>query len=171
MAPKVTFNPVAREIEVTLAPDGDGVIDLNVQVDVYSDGKEDWLATAELQKYRFPIEAVGGFNTAAGKQGTLYILKTPWRLRLYDADHELRLDGVLVAEDGTRVWLGPTTPRNIAVTSLVPNNVVSVVPPAAGTVAEAVWSLAVGSPTTGTFGALLKRTSDNVLGVIGRLFS
>ena len=42
MGQKVTFYPVTQIIQVDIAP-VDGVIDLDVKVDLYSDGKEDWI--------------------------------------------------------------------------------------------------------------------------------
>lgn len=145
MAAKVTFDTSIFEVVVTQTPDVNGFIDLDVQVDLFSDGKEDWLASANgggdpaLARFEFPIEAIGGVQTADGKQGTLYLLKAPWKLRLYDGDHELRINGVLRSNDGTRVWVPPVTPRTIAVTPLAPNDVVFLSPDDASTLAGAVW--------------------------------
>ena len=58
MGAKVTFDHITRIIQVDQAPtliDGQQVVELNVKEDVYSDGKEDWLADpVNLRKLRFP---------------------------------------------------------------------------------------------------------------------
>lgn len=98
MAAKVTFNATTRRIEVTQAPDASGVIRLDVQVDLYSDGKEDWLATPSLQGSRFPIRPIGGDTTPEGQLGDSYILENGWRIAPYEADHTLVIDGNLFVE-------------------------------------------------------------------------
>ena len=95
MAAKVTFNATTRRIEVTQAPDANGVITLNVQVDLYSDGKEDWLATPDLQKMQFPIEPLGGNPIPIGVLGDSYILQNGWKIQPYEADHSLVIEGNL----------------------------------------------------------------------------
>jgi hypothetical protein len=172
MAAKVNFNTTTKEIEVTLAPDVDDIIDLDVKVDIYSDGKEDWLNTPSLRNFRFPLFAVGGITTSVGKQGAIFVLKTPWKIKLYDADHELRLTGVLATEDGTRVWTEPDGIRSVAVIPAIPNDVVSTIPPTSSENAIAVWQESVtGNDLAGTFGEMVKKTSLDVLGIIGRLGS
>lgn len=98
MGAKVTFNATTRRIEVTQAPDVNGVIRLNVKVDIYSDGKEDWLADADLQKMQFPVDALGGNPTPEGVLGDSYILRYGWRIQPYEADHTLIIDGNLFPE-------------------------------------------------------------------------
>jgi hypothetical protein len=98
MAAKVTFNASTRRIEVTQTPDANGVINLNVKVDLYSDGKEDWLATPALQKARFPIEPKGGDTLPVGVLGDSYILVNGWKIQPYEADHTLIIEGNLFPE-------------------------------------------------------------------------
>lgn len=80
MAAKVTFDHTTRTIKPKDPVTDTGSIQLDVQVDLYSDGKEDWLADTTLNKFYFPIEAIGGQPTAAGQLGTTYILTNGWRL-------------------------------------------------------------------------------------------
>lgn len=104
MGAKVTFDSVNYLMVVTQAP-VDGVVTLDFKVDVYSDGKEDWLADDELAKDQFPIRAVGGDPVPGGKvlDPTFFILP-PWHILPYDADHELRVDGNVYREDGGRIF-------------------------------------------------------------------
>ena len=99
MAAKVTFDPAKREITVTQAP-VNGVITLNIKVDLYSDGKEDWLVTPALQKMKFPIEPLGGNPIPIGVLGDSYILGNGWYIAPYEADHEMVLEGNLFPEVG-----------------------------------------------------------------------
>lgn len=97
MAAKVTFDPVNRSIIVTQAPVG-GVIVLDVKVDLYSDGKEDWLATPSLQKLKFPIEPIGG-NLVPGRViGDSYVLDYGWSIKPWEADHDLTIVGNLFTQ-------------------------------------------------------------------------
>lgn len=98
MASKVTFNPTTRRIEVTLAPDVDGLIPIDVQIDLYSDGKEDWLADATLNKMRFPIRPIGGDTIPGGILGDTYILENGWRIQPYEGNHTLAITGNIFPE-------------------------------------------------------------------------
>jgi hypothetical protein len=98
VAAKVNFNPTTRRIEVTLAPDANDEISLNVQVDIYSDGKEDWLSNPALNKMRFPIFPIGGNPIPSGVFGDAYILTNGWRIAPYEADHTLHIVGDLFPE-------------------------------------------------------------------------
>jgi hypothetical protein len=100
MGAKVDFDHVNRLIIPNTAPVA-GVITIDVQVDIYSDGKEDWLSDATLNKFRFPVQAIGGQDTAGGKLGTTYILTDGWHLRPYEADHTWALIGNMFTEDGS----------------------------------------------------------------------
>lgn len=103
MGAKVTFDPVTREARVTLAPDANGVVYLNVKTDLYSDGKEDWLADPSLQKMKFPIKPIGGDPIPIGVVGDSYILTDGWRIAPYEADHEFVIDGNLFVSSGELV--------------------------------------------------------------------
>lgn len=100
MGQKVTFNPITKIIQVDVAPVG-GIVDLDIKVDVYSDGKEDWRASASLFKYRFPLRAVGGDLTPTGALGSTFFLDPGWKIRPYEADHRFAVSGNFFSEDGT----------------------------------------------------------------------
>ena len=69
MGSKVTFDPTTRIIQVDQAP-VDGVVNLDVKVDLYSDGKEDWVSEANLITYPYPIRSVGG-DPLPGEENSL----------------------------------------------------------------------------------------------------
>jgi hypothetical protein len=112
MAAKVTVDLV-NKLLIAKA----GVTSLDVQVDLYSDLKEDWLANANGELgFDFPFyESVGGNFLATGKNlSSFFFLKTGWRIRPDEADHELLITGNLYsgeepAEALTTATLGAYT--------------------------------------------------------------
>lgn len=112
MAAKVTV-----DLENKLLIAKAGVTSLDVQVDLYSDLKEDWLANANGELgYDFPFyESVGGNFLTTGKYlSGFYFLKSGWRIRPDEADHELLIEGNLYsgeepAEALTTATLGAYT--------------------------------------------------------------
>lgn len=77
-----------------------GVVDVDVQVDLYSDAKEHWLTTTD-NKFNFPFRTVAGDPIAAGKLfGDGYFLTNGWKIRPDEVDHELLIDGNLFLDEG-----------------------------------------------------------------------
>jgi hypothetical protein len=104
MAAKATFDPVNRIIQLTEMPaplDGEDTVLVDVQVDLYSDGKEDWVADETLRRLKFPIRAVGGDDTPEGQLGDTYFLASDWKIAPYEANQRLLLSGNLYSEDGS----------------------------------------------------------------------
>jgi hypothetical protein len=100
MSAKVTFDH-GRRLVVPIGPPTGGEIEINVQVDIYSDGKEDWLADPTLNRFIFPVLAIGGQTISAGKLGTTYILRAGWHLKPFEGDHHFNIVGNLFTEDGS----------------------------------------------------------------------
>jgi len=123
MAAKVTFDSATKIITVTQAPDVDGFVDLDVKADLYSDGKEEWLADATLNKFRFFMQAIGGQEKPGGYVGTTFFLKYGWKLRPYEASHTLRISGNLYTDDGS----SPVVPTVGAYTVLAQVDVSAIV--------------------------------------------
>lgn len=96
----VTADASTRVITVTKVPVS-GLSSLNVQIDIFSDLKEDWLASSALQKLEFPFTSFGDPKSATEDIGPYMFLRNDlgWRILPYDADHELTLNGNLVATD------------------------------------------------------------------------
>lgn len=134
MGAKVTWNTATFIGQLTTAPNLDGVVALDVQSDVWSDTVDDWAqdnATGvNFRRHTFPLVYAGGFidPVSGDQQGALYLLRTPWKLQLFDATHELRVAGVLRTTDGSRFWLPPATAAGYAVIADPPNDVVSLIP-------------------------------------------
>jgi len=108
MGAKLYADTTAKKLVVTLAPDGNDKVQINVQVDIWSDLIEDWEATLALRRFYFPLVAIGGQTISAGKLGTTYVLLDPWQIAPYEADHELIIDGNLFTESALVNLVLPT---------------------------------------------------------------
>lgn len=127
MGQKVTFDEITKTINITQAPDGDGETLIDVKQDLYSDGKEDWVANENLRKFEFPIYAVGGNPLPGAKAlGSTFFIAADWKIRPYDADHRMTIDGNLYATDGSDPFLdtiGAYTVRIMQEVSALTNSI------------------------------------------------
>ena len=108
MGAKLYADTTNKVLVVTLAPDGNGRVTINTQIDIWSDLIEDWQSTLALRRFYFPLEAIGGVTISTGKLGTSYVLKEPWQIAPYEADHEFLIDGNLATELETTLLVLPT---------------------------------------------------------------
>lgn len=108
MATKATFDVYTRVITLTEAPiieDGEYIVRINVAADLYGDGKEDWKASELFRRLIYPIRAVGGDAIPSGRLDGTYFLRSDWKIRPYDADQRLLVDGNFFSEDGKSPFL------------------------------------------------------------------
>jgi len=105
---KLYADTTNKILVVTLAPDGNDKVNVNVQRDIWSDLLDDWESTLALRRHRFPVVAIGGQTVSTGKLGTSYVLRDPWRIAPYEADHEFTIDGNLSTELETAILVLPT---------------------------------------------------------------
>ena len=131
MANHVDYNTDKRIIYVTTAPTlvgGDWVVDLDIKIDLYSDGKEDWLSNDTLNKFEFPIRSVGGDDLPGEKSlGATFFLDSGWKLKPYEADHVFNVNGNFYSEDGTSPFVGTSGIYNIMIINTVSSLVDSIV--------------------------------------------
>lgn len=139
MGAKATFNATTRIIKLTETPDADDIVNLDVQVDLYGDQKEDWLSTPALRKVRPPISVIGGQSTPTGALGGTYFLRSDWKIEPYDADHRLIVSGNLFSQDGTSVFIKPTGGTYAVFTEMVVSNIVDQVEAVSNLTAANVW--------------------------------
>lgn len=94
MGAKIDFDATTREFVITATP-VNGVVEIDLQVDLYSDGKEDWVNPIypDLAAMQFPIDAIGGNPFGDLTLGVSYLIKYGWHFRPYEGDHTLRLIG------------------------------------------------------------------------------
>lgn len=125
MAAKATFDATTRIITLTETPvleNGDLVVDIDVKVDLYSDGKEDWIADESLRKVAFPLSAVGGNPTVgSNKLGSTFFLASDWKIAPFEASHRLRINGNFYSVDGTSPFNTTSGSYNIFLEQTVSN--------------------------------------------------
>lgn len=107
-----TIDPVNRLIILDqIVPDGNGFVVIDVQIDLYSEMKLFWKDNVLAHGLIFPWTAVGGTPYGGGRfQGTDYFLRNDlgWRIRPYEADHELQIIGNLRPTLITEATIIPT---------------------------------------------------------------
>ncbi len=131
MGTNVTFDPTIDTIIVTTAPVLEGsewVVDLDIKVDVFSDGKEDWIVEEDLNKRRFPVSTAGGDELPGSKQlGSTFFLEHGWKIRPYEASHTLRVNGNIYSRDGSSPFIQTVGSYNVMVINTVSSLVDSTV--------------------------------------------
>ena len=103
MGAKITFDATNRKFVVTEPPNAQGFIEIDLQVDLYSDAKEDWADDSTypaLAKMLFPIDAIGGNAFGSETLGISYLIKHGWSFKPYEADHTFRIIGNIGTETG-----------------------------------------------------------------------
>ena len=112
MGTKATFDASAKLITLTEAPVS-GKVTLDVQIDLFSDSKEDWKANLNLNKYKFLFRDTFGGQDLGGDlfAGAYYFMDniSGWRIKPYEADHELIVNGNLFGVDPSAPIFIPTT--------------------------------------------------------------
>lgn len=162
MATHLDYDMVNRVVYVTTAPTA-GELTLDVQVDIYSDMKEDWKNDANLGKFKFPLEEPVGGNvlTATKKISPYYFVKYGWSFRPYEQDHSLFLqNAALVLVGGGNPWIPTVGSYQVMIRDILAADAFTVgsgtAPPSAAEVAAAVWdSVISGHDTASTFGRLI----------------
>jgi len=116
MGAHANFDPVTKLITLTTAPDVDNNVTLDTLIDLYSDAKEDWLANPSFRGFALPFRTIGGDDLGGGiDAGAYFFLRNDlgWRIRPYEAHHNLTITGNLYAQDVnlpiTVPTLGPYT--------------------------------------------------------------
>lgn len=116
--PKVSFDGSSRIINVTQVPVG-GYIDLDVKADLYSDWKE-WVLQNDNSKFPMAMSAVGGDPLPGSKVlGSTFFLTNSWRIRPYEENHVLRVDGNLYRDDGSSPFVYTLGSHNVMVINTV----------------------------------------------------
>ena len=118
---KVTFDGPNKLILI-----GYGVTNIDVQTDIYSDWKE-WTGVRDNLKYAEALRKVGGDNTIGNAfLGVTFFLTNGWRIRTWEGNHRLNLDGNLFVEGSGSIFVDTLRPWMIQ-TSIMRSNLVDVV--------------------------------------------
>lgn len=111
MGSKATFDAVNKLITLIEVPISNQVA-LSTAVDLYSDAKEDWNTDSILKKFTFPFRVIGGDDLGGGlSAGAYFFLRNDlgWRIKPYEGDHELTINGNLYANDPNSLIFRATT--------------------------------------------------------------
>ena len=112
----VSFDGPNKIINVTTSS-----FTLQVKSEVYSEWKR-WQLIDDNTKYVQVFRAVGGDPLPGEKSlGATYFLNSLWKIRPYEIEHVLTVNGNLYSEDGTSVYTQTTGSYNVQVESTVSN--------------------------------------------------
>ena len=85
MAAKLTYD-TSKKLFIL----NSGITSIDVVADLYSDAKEDWKTNPLLNKFIFPMVAIGGQGIGGGQKVSTYvILRNGWKIRPHEANHTL----------------------------------------------------------------------------------
>jgi hypothetical protein len=99
-----------------------GVTEIDVQIDLYSDWKEE-VAIGDNMKHPIAMRSVGGDPISDIQNlGATYFLTNNWRIRPHEADHELVLTGNLFSDPaGVNIVVPTLGDFTVLVTNVVSN--------------------------------------------------
>jgi len=92
---KVTFDGDRQLIVVNT-----GVTYIDIRTDVYSEWKR-WVLQGDNSKYPMAFRVVGGDPLPDSQLGLTFFLLNDWKIRPYEGDHRLTINGNLYKEDNT----------------------------------------------------------------------
>ena len=113
---KVTFDGINKLILIN-----DGVTELDMQIDVYSDWKE-WMLLYDNTKYLSAFNTVGGEPTIAGQRlDVTYFLINGWKFKPFPGSYDLVIVGNVFDVDGGSIKVPADIlagePNNISITT------------------------------------------------------
>ena len=111
---KVTFDGANRLILIN-----NGVEDINIKQDLYSDWKE-WVLMIDNSKWAPAFSVIGGEALPGNKAlGTTYFLINGWRIKPYEGNHALRVEGNIYTEEGDSPFINTFGDYRIRIESTV----------------------------------------------------
>jgi len=118
MAQKMTYIPASKLFVLN-----SGVTDFDVVLNLYSDAKEDWLTDTVLNKFKFPLLAIGGQAIGGGRVISPYIMiRYGWKVRPQEADHTLTVAGNLITDDESTPFAEVLGSYQVTIKSIVSSN-------------------------------------------------
>jgi hypothetical protein len=109
---KVTFDGTNKIILINY-----GELDVDVKQDIYSAWKE-WAEVDDNLKFLAALRAVGGDPTVGSSYlGSTFFLINDWRIRTWEGDQNLTINGNLFVDGGGNPFLSTLEPHNILITT------------------------------------------------------
>lgn len=157
---KVTFDGPNKLILVN-----HGELELDYRVDVYSAWKE-WLKDPNHinTKYAFALSVTGGDPLPGDRKlGTTYFLENGWKMRTWEGDHELTVNGNFFTRDGSSAFVSTLMPWTITVNLNTSTLVETIVPETSisegdiESISDGVWDEVIDVPKDQTARDKLKK--------------
>ncbi|KKR87639.1 MAG: hypothetical protein UU32_C0004G0004 [Candidatus Woesebacteria bacterium GW2011_GWB1_41_10] len=118
MAAKLTYD-TSKKLFIL----NSGITSIDVVADLYSDAKEDWKTNPLLNKFIFPMVAIGGQGIGGGQKVSTYvILRNGWKIRPHEANHTLTVAGNLITDDETSPFVNVLGDYQVTIKSVVSSN-------------------------------------------------
>jgi len=163
---KVAFDGSTKVITITYMPTASGTVELDAEVDFYSDWKE-WVIASDNIKYLEAVQTVAGDPISSDQYISPYFfLINGWRIRPYEQTHQMIINGNLFVEGGEDNPFIPTIGAyNVMVRLNTTVNAVTTVISASGGGASAddIWNAQSAEHLfPGTMGYLVTQTANQV---------
>jgi hypothetical protein len=153
------------------------IISLNFGVNLftvdslYSDWKR-WVIIGDNSKYLPAFRYVGGDPTIPGQYlGTTYFITNSWKIRPYDADHTLIVEGNMFTEDQSSPFMHTIHDNMVVVQMAYSNLTTTVVVDSSGSavtpdaIATAVWNKSLQSAEFSNSGSIGEYIKNKILTV------
>ena len=114
---KVTFDGANKLIIIN-----DGETSIDIGIDMYSAWKEwaQWIQNDNL-KFDIPFKVVGGDPTIGDNVITsYYFLINGWRIRPFEGNHTLQIDGIVLVEGGGDPFVSTLDNWNVGIQAVIP---------------------------------------------------
>jgi len=129
---KVTFDGANKRILINY-----GVTSIDVQIDLYSNWKE-WVQYRDNSQYPQAFSKTGGTTTPIGSIGGTYFLLNGWKIKPWQGNYTLDIDGNMFSIDGSDPFVDAEgTTFKVTIRQRV-SNIVDVVSPPADEVGQIV---------------------------------
>lgn len=160
---KVTFDGLSKLIIIN-----NGITQINVKEDLYSAWKE-WVIQDNNSKWLQAFSAIGGEPTTGGKYlGTTYFLINGWKIRTWEGNHRLMVNGNIYSDDGSEIFISTLGAYNTQI-NITTSNIVDAVSTSGGAsytpeqLAQVIWAMATSSINVdGSIGKLVKEIPNDL---------
>ena len=100
-----------------------GVTSLDLKTEFYSQAKLDWQTNLNLNRYRFPIDSIGGQDIGGGVSiSAYYSLRFGWRIRPAEENATIAIIGNLITDTGADPFVGTLGTWDTVIKSIVSAN-------------------------------------------------
>ena len=147
-----------------------GITQIDVKEDLYSAWKE-WVIQGNNSKWLQAFSAIGGEPTTGGKYlGTTYFLINGWKIRTWEGNHRLMVNGNIYSDDGSEIFVSTLGAYNTQI-NITTSNIVDAVSTSGGggvnytpeQIAQVIWAMATSNINIdGSIGKLVKEIPSEI---------